>query len=51
MDSSIAESILGHASKGRTVNDRYGYISDDELVRAVDAVTLDLGESKILVRK
>jgi len=51
IDPTIAESILGHASKGRTVNDRYGYVSDDELVRAVDSMNFDLGESKILVRK
>ncbi len=51
MDSTIAESILGHAMKGRAVNDRYGYVSDDELVRAIDCMKFDFLESKILVRK
>ncbi|HTY25604.1 MAG TPA: hypothetical protein VMC85_20920, partial [Desulfomonilaceae bacterium] len=49
----IAERILGHADKGGyldgdlPVNRRYGEISDEELVRAIDKLTFDHGDSRI----
>ncbi len=49
MSDQIAESIMGHWFKGKSVNDRYGYVSDEELVQAVDRMTFDHGETKILV--
>jgi integrase len=48
MDASIAESILGHWNRGRPVNQRYGRISDEELIAAVDAMTFNHGETEIL---
>lgn len=49
VDAQIAESIMGHWLKGKSVNDRYGRISDNELLDAVDKMTLDHGETEILV--
>jgi integrase len=49
MDPEIREAILGHSSKQRLVSERYGRISDVELVKAIDAVTFDHGETEILV--
>jgi integrase len=45
VDPQIAESILGHWFKGKSVNDRYGYISDEELVQAIDQMTFDNGQT------
>jgi integrase len=49
MDPVIAETILGHWHRERSVNERYGRLSDDELLRAVDAMTFDHGSTEILV--
>lgn len=49
----IAERILGHADKSGyldgdlPVSQRYGEISDDELVRAMDKLTFNHGDSRI----
>ncbi len=43
----IAEMILGHALRGKRVDERYGYISDEELVSAIDRMTFDNGTTKI----
>lgn len=51
MDSQIAESILGHWFKGKSVSDRYGRISDQELVQAIDNMTFDHGKTEILVAR
>jgi integrase len=51
MDYQIAESIMGHWFKARSVNDRYGRISDEELVAAIDQMSFDHGETEILVAK
>lgn len=51
VDPQIAESILGHWFKGKSVNDRYGYISDNELVSAMDLMSFNHGESMVLVAK
>ncbi len=47
MDPGIAESILGHWHRERTVNERYGLISDEELVEAIDSMTFDHGKTKV----
>jgi integrase len=47
VDPQIAESIMGHWFKGKSVNDRYGYVSDAELLAAVDKMTFDHGETRI----
>ncbi|HTY25390.1 MAG TPA: tyrosine-type recombinase/integrase, partial [Desulfomonilaceae bacterium] len=51
MDPAIAESILGHWFRGKSVNERYGHISDQELVGAVDKMTFDHGETEIMARR
>lgn len=43
----IAEAIMGHANRNRPVNQRYGWESDEELVKAVDMMTFEHGETKI----
>ena len=45
----IAESILGHWFRGKPINELYGYISDEELLAAVDKMTFDHGATQILV--
>lgn len=49
MDPEIRESIMGHWYRGRNVTERYGRISDDELLNAIDAMTFDHGETEILI--
>jgi len=49
IDYQIAESIMGHWFKGKSVNDRYGRISDQELIQAIDKMTFDHGETEIFV--
>jgi integrase len=48
MDYQIAESIMGHWFKGKSVNDRYGHIDDHELIQAIDSMSFDHGETVIL---
>jgi len=43
----IAEMIMGHALRGKRVDERYGYISDEELVDAIDRLTFENGTTKI----
>jgi len=45
----IAEMILGHALRGKRVDERYGYVSDEELVAAIDKMTFENGTTQILV--
>lgn len=49
MDPEIRESILGHWFREKSVSERYGRISNEELVRAIDGVTFDHGPSEIFV--
>jgi integrase len=49
MDPMIAETILGHWNREKSVNERYGRLSDEELLRAVDSMTFDHGPTEILV--
>jgi integrase len=51
MDPDIAEGILGHWNKGRAVNQRYGYVDDQELIRAIDRLTFNHGDTTILVAR
>ncbi|MFH1117289.1 MAG: site-specific integrase [Pseudomonadota bacterium] len=51
MDPEIRESIMGHWYRGRNVNERYGRIGDEELVRAIDQMTFDHGKTEILVAR
>jgi integrase len=49
MDPEIRESILGHWFKEKSVTERYGRISDQELTAAIDRMTFDHGETEIFV--
>ena len=49
MDPEIRESIMGHWFRGKTVAERYGRISDADLVREIDKMSFDHGETEILV--
>ena len=49
MDPEIREAIMGHALRGKSISEGYGRISDDELIRAIDLMTFDHGETEILV--
>jgi integrase len=45
----IEQAIMGHSQRKRDVHERYGRISDQELVQAIDKMTFDHGETEILV--
>lgn len=49
MDPEIRESILGHATRQRSVSERYGVIGDRELISAIDSMTFDHGQTEIHV--
>jgi len=49
MDPEIRESIMGHWFRCKTVTERYGRISDEELILAVDSMTFDNGRTEILL--
>ena len=51
MHPEIERAIMGHSQRGRTVHEGYGFISDEELIRAIDGVTFDHGETHILVAR
>ena len=51
MDPEIRESILGHWYKEKSVTERYGRISDQELLQAIDLMTFEHGETEIVVAK
>jgi integrase len=48
-DPEVREAILGHAERGKSVVERYGRISDQELLKAIDGMTFDNGETEILL--
>ncbi len=47
----IQESIMGHWFRGRNISERYGRISDEELVKAIDLITFDHGQTEIFVAR
>jgi integrase len=51
MDPEIREAIMGHWHRGRNVNERYGRISEEELVQAIDSLIVDHGETEIVVAR
>jgi integrase len=51
MDPEIREAILGHAERGKSVVERYGRISDQEFLKAIDSMTFDNGETEILLAR
>ena len=51
MDGEIRESILGHASREKNVSERYGRISNQELLEAIDSMSFDYGPTEIVVSR
>jgi integrase len=49
MDPELRERILGHWSRTKTVTERYGGISEAELLEAIDSMTFDNGDTLIVV--
>jgi len=49
MDPEIREAILGHTERGKSVVERYGRISDQELLNAIDSMSFSHGDTEILV--
>ena len=48
IDEEIRKAIMGHASRVKSVSEGYGWISDEELVSAIDKMTFDHGPTKIV---
>ena len=51
IDAEIRERILGHSSKELGVRDRYGVVSNQELVEEIDRLSFDHGQTEIWVEK
>ena len=49
IDVELREAIMGHGDRALSVRDRYGRISDEELLRAIDKLTFDHGETEVWV--
>ena len=49
MHPEIEQSIMGHSQRGMNVHERYGRIGDQELIKAIDRMTFDHGETEIWV--
>ena len=47
----IADTILGHGDKKKSLQSLYMTISDDDLIRAIDTMRFDVGETAIWVKK
>ena len=42
---------MGHGDRTRNVRERYGAISDQELIKAIDLMTFDHGQTEIWLSK
>lgn len=47
MDMEMREAIMGHGDRTRSVRERYGHISDQELLKAIDTLTFNHGKTEI----
>ena len=47
--SEIAAAIMGHSNRTLTVRERYDFLSDDDLIEAIDRMTFDHGETQVWV--
>lgn len=47
----IADAILGHGDKKKSLQSLYMTISDDDLIRAIDMMRFDVGETEIWVKR
>ncbi|MBM4327321.1 MAG: site-specific integrase [Deltaproteobacteria bacterium] len=45
----IERAIMGHGERGLSVHERYGFISDEELLQAVDAMTFDHVKETVVI--
>ncbi len=51
MDPEIREAIMGHGDRTRNLRERYGAISDQELIKAIDLMTFNHGPTEIWLSK
>lgn len=51
MHPEIEKAIMGHSERGRSVHERYGRISNEELLQAIDLMTFDHGSTDILASR
>jgi len=51
VDHEIRQMILGHSTKQRGISERYGFISDDELLKAIDLMTFDHGDTMVWIAR
>lgn len=49
ISSEIRDAVTGHSNRTKSVRERYMFISDEELVSAIDKLTLDHGETVVLL--
>lgn len=47
LDSEYVSAIMGHAGRAKSTDEGYGWISDEELVKAIDKLTFDHGDTVI----
>ena len=47
----IADAILGHGDKKKSLQSLYLTLSDDDLIKAIDMMMFDIGETDIRVTK
>jgi hypothetical protein len=47
----IADAILGHGDKKKSLQNLYLTLSDKDLIRAIDMMKFDTGETEMRVRK
>jgi hypothetical protein len=47
----IADAILGHGDKKRSLQALYFTLSDEDLLAAIDMMTFDVGETDIRTKK
>jgi len=49
MHPELERAIMGHGERGLSVHERYGFISDEELLQAVDAMTFDHVKETVVI--
>ena len=47
----VADAILGHGDKRKSLQNLYLTLSDDDLIRVIDMMKFDIGETEIRVRR
>lgn len=51
VDPHIADAILGHGDKKKSLQSLYLTLSDEDLIKAIDMMKFDIGETEIRVKK